>query len=97
MELWIRSQDKEKLVIAEEIKIEREYIAHRYQELFHINTAYDELGTYETKERALKVLDEIDSIIQTNELFDLYSKLGNVPNRFIEEHSVVPVFQMPKK
>ena len=63
MDLWIRSQNKEILVKTDKIKIEREYIDFKDKEIFHINIAYDELGKYSTKERALEILDEIDKLM----------------------------------
>lgn len=57
MELWVRSQDKMKLVnncnlyISNEIR--NEYVIE------DLNNKYLKLGTYKTKERALEILDEI--------------------------------------
>jgi len=62
MDLWIRSQDKMKLVnncnlyISDAIK--DEYVIE------DLNNKYLKLGTYKTKERALEVLDEIQKIIK---------------------------------
>lgn len=71
MNLWIRSQDKEKLISCNDIVINN----HRYDTMnehgnrimhfkgyeiigyFDKNTEYEILGTYETKERALEILD----------------------------------------
>ena len=61
MNLWIRSQDKLKLVnncnlyISNEIR--NEYIIE------DLNNKYLKLGTYATKERALEVLDEIQGLL----------------------------------
>lgn len=61
MELWVRSQDKMKLVnncnlyISNEIR--NEYVIE------DLNNKYLKLGTYKTKERALEVLDEIQRLI----------------------------------
>ena len=54
MGIWIRSQDKEKLIKCEDIQISGTDIVNftRYGVV--------ELGKYSTKEKALKVLDEID-------------------------------------
>lgn len=78
MELWIRSQDKEKLLKCDDITIKN----HRYDTMdeygnrcinykgyeivgyFDKNTEYETLGTYETKERALEVLDEIQKLLK---------------------------------
>ena len=61
MELWVRSQDKECLINISNIQ----YV---YKNNMHgLGTYYDNLkilGTYKTKERALEVLDEIQSLLQ---------------------------------
>ena len=63
MDLWIRSQDKMKLVnncnlyISNEIR--NEYVIE------DLSNKYLKLGTYQTKERALEVLDEIQSHLNT--------------------------------
>lgn len=56
MDLWIRSQDKECITM----------VNHLYTNDFGEIRQQDDLilGTYETKERALEVLDEIEKIIQ---------------------------------
>lgn len=91
MELWIRSQDKEKLC---EIKYIRYMnMSENYEEDIHSlwNDSLGILGTYATKERALEVLDEIQRLIEDlqyisyaieNEKFSGYR-----PN----------VYQMPKE
>lgn len=68
MELWIRSQDKERL-----IKVSNVQYTYRKGDLYsdvrgkhYIGTYYDNLeilGEYATKERALEVLDEIEERI----------------------------------
>lgn len=60
LELWIRSQDKEKLLKVNDIAIEMNMI-YGY---FDKNTEYELLGQYKSKERALEVLDEINEILQ---------------------------------
>ena len=61
MNLWVRSQDKECLTNVSNIQ----YI---YKNNMHgLGTYYDNLkilGTYKTKERAIEVLDEIQSLLQ---------------------------------
>ena len=61
MELWVRTQDKECLTNISNIQ----YI---YKNNMHgLGTYYDNLkilGTYETKERTLEVLDEIQDLLQ---------------------------------
>ena len=72
MEFWIRSQDKEKLLKANDIGISNNTIneggsikfkGYKIVGYFDKNTEYELLGTYETKERALEVLDEIEERI----------------------------------
>ncbi len=62
MELWIRSQDKTRLIKINSLK----YV--EYKGVHIINGYYTnevdnyDLGVYSTKERALEVLDEIQNI-----------------------------------
>ena len=90
MNLWIRSQDKEKLLKCNDIVINN----HRYDTInehgnrimhfkgyeiigyFDKNTEYEILGTYETKERALEVLDEIQALIERVHIIDISKKEG---------------------
>ena len=69
MELWIRSQDKMNLVKVRQIGVNyqdnKQIIANYTPELYENSGGYYELlGTYETKERALEVLDEIQDLLQ---------------------------------
>lgn len=73
--MWIRSQDKTKLKKVNEIFIDREEIYDKQRSIFvpfneksdyniigyqyHIN----DLGTYSSKEKALKVLDYIETFL----------------------------------
>ena len=81
MKLWIRSQDKEKLLKCNDIAIlknminEEESIKFKGYKIvgyFDKNTEYEKLGTYETKERALEVLDEIEKLIKPITIFQNY-------------------------
>ena len=67
MELWIRSQDKRILQKVNNIFLDANYENKRIVTYDGDNT---ELGTYETKERALEVLDEIQKLLKTAELND---------------------------
>ena len=58
MELWIRSQDREILAKAEHLDVYNASVED--EELFVIEECGTDLGSYNTKERALEVLDEID-------------------------------------
>ena len=66
MELWIRSQDKEKLRKIVDLKYQKGSFDDDSVEVIVGTSQYDEwevLGIYKTKERALEVLDEIQEII----------------------------------
>ena len=64
MDLWIRSQDKTRLVKVCSLEY-GEYNEIHYINGYCVNEVdnYD-LGIYKTKERALEVLDEIQSLLQ---------------------------------
>ena len=71
MELWIRSQDKRILQ-----KIDNIYLDANYENKRICNYVDDyktELGTYETKERAIEVLDEIQNILKPKYILDASS------------------------
>ena len=93
MELWIRSQDRKKLIKVDEVKIETVKEGNTF-----IYSHATDLGTYETKERALEVLDEIQNMLYisisfTNEPYhnaDIRVKTEMLCN-------MVKVYQMPKE
>ena len=70
MELWIRSQDKSKIVKVNELysSLQEDFGTGKFG-IYSSNTNYYQkerpllLGNYKTKERALEVLDEIQRLI----------------------------------
>lgn len=87
MELWIRSQDKEKLLNVNDIAVEMNMI-YGY---FDKNTEYELLGTYKSKERALEILDELQDFISGREIMDRMNKLGgNMNNVFPTMTFIMP-------
>lgn len=64
MELWIRSQDRKSLIKNNGVGLTPSEIS-----IYPIGLN-GVLGTYETKERALEVLDEIQKLLKTAELND---------------------------
>ena len=70
MELWIRSQDKTKLVKVDNISYMD--MAEDYEKEIHSlwNDCKGILGTYKTKERALEVLDEIQKLFSYSGEFE---------------------------
>lgn len=71
MELWIRSQDKEKLIKINDIALRKGYDGTIPTGLYEVvgyfdkDTEYELLGEYESFERALEVLDEIQEFRDT--------------------------------
>ena len=63
MNLWIRSQDREKIVNCNDIVVNGYSIIGYFDK----DTEYEDLGNYKSKERALEVLDEIQNKIAYNE------------------------------
>ncbi len=92
MDLWIRSQDKEILILASHLDI-----YHVDKNVYAIEESGVDLGNYKSKERALEVLNTIESCIQTNSGFDLYSRTGIYPNDYNKKWNYVPVYEMPKE
>lgn len=87
MELWIRSQDKEKLLKVNDIAIEMNMI-YGY---FDKNTEYECLATYKSKERALEILDELQDFISGREIMDRMNRLGgNMDNVFPTMTFIMP-------
>ena len=81
MELWIRSQYKERLCKPNNLFIKDHAIFCSYNEQ---SNDTDYLGVYKTKERALEVLDEIQEILEQ----------VNDPNLTILP---ILVYEMPKE
>ena len=78
MELWIRSQDKMKLV-----KVNYCYIMDRQDHFTIIGETIDSgpiVGTYATKERALEVLDEIQNLMRSLTVSNLKIIQYDMPN-----------------
>ena len=87
MDLWIRSQDKRTLINTRRIDIDDKSIIV-WDEGRYASEIY--LGEYATKERALEVLDEIQSKIATL----------NFQNHFIgTDFNIIEsnIYQMPEK
>ena len=70
MNLWVRSQDKEKLLKINGLQyqncklVENETVEANILIGFYSSYENEILGEYNTKERAIEVLDEIQSLLQ---------------------------------
>ena len=104
MELWIRSQDKEKLLKISGIQyqncklVENETVEANILIGFYSSYENEILGEYKTKERALEVLDEIQNFIciEIHENNINYEKADLILKGKIVD-SLCKVYQMPEK
>lgn len=83
MDLWIRSQDKFKIVKVENFQVNFECIIC-LDKVEGIIT----LGEYKTKERALEVLDEIQSLLIPKLILNSYD---NITPEFSENITITPI------
>lgn len=99
MNLWIRSQDKMNLVKIRQISLnysnKKQIIANYMPDLFeNSGEHYELLATYETKKRALEVLDEIqDRMLKgafAKKINGLGEELDLISNNLL-------IYQMPKE
>ena len=87
MELWIRSQDREILRLADMLDIYE--IGDDEEKRFFIEESGVEMGCYKSKERVLEVLDEIQDKIENLIQLELDYKAHNFYSKC--------VYQMPKE
>lgn len=96
MNLWIRTQNREntvKIINGYGLKYnDKKTIIANYQPDFtdKYDGYYDVLGTYETKERALEVLDEIQDVIISSSYMEINEKE-------VMTCGSGKVYEMPKK
>lgn len=85
MKFWIRSQDKETLILAEEISSWRD---SNDSKLFYVSAYSNILGTYSSKEKTLKVLDMIEEYLKEPKAYNYNGDIFTPINKV--------VFQMPQ-
>ena len=95
MELWIRSQDKSSIVKVDNLYVSvGNYICYYVEKGKEVPGTYyrpsGELGRYETKERALEVLDEIQNKIN---LINLGHDFGSP---MVDLKNPTYIYQMPE-
>lgn len=81
MDLWIRSQNGENLIRCNDIAIQ----GNRIVGYFGKETEYENLGIYESKERALEVLDEIQELLEPVHVADISKKEGIIGANILYE------------
>lgn len=96
MELWIRSQDKLSLTKVSNLALQEiKHPVRHDTEYWGIGTYYDNLqmlGKYKSKERALQVLDEIQSILRTEPLVIVGSNEEKIEYKELSTY----VYEMPE-
>lgn len=109
--ITIRSQDKSNIVDVKTVSLNysdrKQIIANYMPELYENSGEYYEiLGTYETKERAIEVLNEIANMIYMRELF--VTDIGGFKKAMLFDKNMMPedlnklikqlcVYQMPEE
>jgi hypothetical protein len=99
MDLWVRSQNKYRLLKVESLQII--YNQEDNELPYSINSSYELLGSYKTKERALDILDEIQQMLK-NETIE--TEIKYIDNQVYETKIIgkpdilknIVVYQMPK-
>ena len=100
MDLWVRSQNKYRLLKVESLQII--YNQEDNELPYSINSSYELLGSYKTKERALEILDEIQQMLK-NETIE--TEIKYIDNQVYETKIIgkpdilknIVVYQMPKQ
>lgn len=71
MKLWIRSQDKKKLIKVENLQIINNIEDKEFP--FYINSSYELLGAYKTEQEALNILNDVQNIINAKTIIKFNS------------------------
>lgn len=96
MNLWIRSQDREKIVNCNDIVVNGYSIIGYFDK----DTEYEDLGNYKSKERALEVLDEIQNKIAYNECLKTMTPKVTAIKGYEEEYGKLfanTIYEIPKE
>lgn len=67
--MWIRLQNKEALVYANNFYIMKTRVEEKYEISYFDGDSFVKLGFYKPKERAIEVLDEIQSCINNVNIY----------------------------
>lgn len=100
MELWIRSQDKNILCEVIHLELSTSKLSILGLNKVHYGVV---LGTYKTEERALEVLDEIQSILNLKDMYKYDREMVLKSWENVDEKQVkivrqqMSVYEMPKE
>lgn len=107
MNLWIRSQDKETLTKPMDLQIINVNNSNEYAIISFTEMAGDiTLGFYNSKERAVEVLNDIQNIVNAKTIIKFYNgeleidyknSIVELPSYEIKEMAGVIVYEMPKE
>ena len=90
--MWIRTQDKEALIYANNFYIMKTRGEEKYEISYFDGDSFVKLGFYKSKERAIEVLDEIQNKIEGKRvLIDAYGAIK------IKKEDNNKVYQMPEE
>lgn len=90
--MWIRTQDKETLLNVNCIDM---YNLNKYEWI--IEACGNDLGTYESKERAIEVLDDIQCFLENNYESDMPQHTNSLYPSYIVCKTYKTVYQMPNE
>ena len=98
MELWIRSQDKEKLVLTKGFETQHTNYDGGCQIFAVWENNYQMVGKYKTKKRALEVLDEIQNKIKPEYMLRNINRPDEPPQyeAYYEEKPTI-IYEMPQE
>ena len=90
--MWIRIQDKEALVYANNFYIRATEVEEKYGISYFDGDSFVKLGFYKSKERAIEVLDEI----QEGMIKNAVAKVVDAEKQYIIPNPVI-IYEMPKE
>ena len=90
--MWIRSQDGKSLTDCDSFAVERFFEQYEVVTLSSRSGISVTLGIYSSKEKALRVLDEIQAIFESKQ----FCVVDNVDLGNYVLHNGVQVYQMPQ-
>ena len=101
MELWIRSQDGQKLIKANELIIEQFDDHKPFTFKYYIKNKDVCLGTYKSGKRALEVLDEINNMLKNKYIVQANCPIGKEElklqhDKLINDYSGEFIMQPPE-
>lgn len=88
--MWIRIQNKEALVYANNFYIMKTRVEEKYEISYFDGDSFVKLGFYKSKERALEVLDEIQNLLIPKVILNTYN-VENKETAYSKELVIEPI------